>query len=128
MTSPSRFLRVVLAIGVLLCMPHRGEAQSATVAQEWVVRGIVITPRARSAVLEHGPSGRQEFITVGGSVTTGAMVVAIDPDRVVLDAGGGERITLPLSHGGETRVVRRRAGPRAAPIVDRSRSRTPRYR
>lgn len=77
------------------------------IVREWALRGVVISDRGRSAVLEHLPSGRQELVNVGVALAPSLAVVAIEHDRVALDTQGGPRLTLRLGHGGREQGFRR---------------------
>lgn len=77
------------------------------IVREWALRGVVISDRGRSAVLEHLPSGRQELVNVGVAVAPSLAVVTIERDRVVLDAHGGPTLTLRLARGGREQGFRR---------------------
>lgn len=80
-------------------------AGSEQVAQEWTLRGVVLSEAARFAVLQHRTSSRQQLLRVGDVLARGLALATIAPDRVVLDAEG-RAVTLRLAHGGEP-VARR---------------------
>jgi hypothetical protein len=108
---------MLLVVGLVVGLFEEATAQTARdapqlsegerIVREWALRGVVISDAGRSAVLEHLPSGRQELLGVGAAMTRGVAVATIDPDRVVLNTGGGTTVTLRLSHGGQGRIVRR---------------------
>jgi hypothetical protein len=77
------------------------------IVREWSLRGVILSETRQSAVFEHIPSGRQISVQTGAAVTPTLTLVAIDPDRVVVDDDGGARVTLRLGHGGTGQVVRR---------------------
>jgi hypothetical protein len=74
----------------------------APVVSEWQLRGVAIGASGPIAVLEHRASGRDEVVRVGDRLGDGLAVIAIDPERVVLEADGQD-VTLRLGHGGQAR-------------------------
>jgi hypothetical protein len=77
-----------------------------SIAREWNVRGIAISPSGPIAVLEYRPTGRHTIVRVGDTVRDGVAVSAIAPEGVVLDAAG-QHVPLRLGHGGDRRVPSR---------------------
>jgi hypothetical protein len=122
-------LALLLLTGALALVPvvfaaRDGQAQTSPwrattaqagpfVAEEWRLRGVVLSEPARFAVLQHAGSSRQHVLRVGDAVQQGVALESIAADRVVLDADG-RAITLRLAHGGE-RVSARRPAPRPVP-------------
>lgn len=73
-----------------------GPAQpTAPAAPRWVVSTIMITDTRRVAVLNGA------LVTPGQTLSGGARVITIDPDRVVLAEANGARRELPVRGGSE---------------------------
>lgn len=110
---------------VALSLPGEAAAQADPpgaggrdrIVREWALRGVVISDAGRSALIEHLPTGRGELVKVGEALSPSVAVVTIDPDLVVLDAGGDAPVTLRLGHGGARPVVRRPAAAVRRPPV-----------
>jgi hypothetical protein len=94
-----------------------GAQPGEPIVREWAVRGVIVSETRRSAVLEHLPSGRQELVGVGATVTPTVSVLRIDPERVVLGTEAGATTELRLSHGGQVRVAPPRVRARVPPRV-----------
>jgi hypothetical protein len=126
-------MRGVLAAAVLaVCLADGAAAQirrsappvseGERIAREWAIRGLVDAAAGPSAVLEHLPSGREELVRAGATLSDGAAVVTIDAERVILNATDGTAVTLRLGHGGQAGSVRRPAPPaRRVPLPIRGR-------
>ena len=96
------------APGVVPAQPQSPATRPPTpesLGTEWWLRGVILAESGRFAVLQHGPTSRQELVQVGDILGEGASVVSIAPDSVVLGSEG-RTVTLHLAHGADVAAPR----------------------